>query len=284
MVETGGIRYGLDILPGRVVFARCSGSREEMNINRLEEVPTDEIRPGLVDRDGQIFFSIPEKEAIIKRVMIPDMPEIDPDKLAKFEMLASLIDDPEDFYLESFALNGPPYRLSVAYNRAAVDTRYAFVEKNLIRPAGYRLRSLALATGYMEFCRKESTDLVCLVDIGSEIVSYCFLDDNRIIWPGAMDRIEPSGGISAAGIDSFALDLVAVLKYRLALLAPGDRSAHLSQVVLAGPAADEELARRLGKSLSAEVTFPEILPHRLEGSSASVAARFLVSLGLTTGF
>ncbi|MCX6825890.1 MAG: hypothetical protein NTV06_01285 [candidate division Zixibacteria bacterium] len=137
-------RYGLDLTGGKGRLAGCSLAGGQGIVDCLTEIDLEQREPNDIEPTGELHFSIPENETIIKRVKIPADRTFDDHKLALFEFQSSLLSQADQYYLETYSLDGKPERLAVAYNRALVDQKLSFLTAKIRKPTGFRLRSLAL--------------------------------------------------------------------------------------------------------------------------------------------
>ncbi len=275
MVELKNQKYGVDRIGGKIRVAACIGKKNDCRAESLVSYPDSQLGEESKISGADLIFSIPENNAIIKKVKILDNKAIDPDQQAQFELAATLLDGEDRYYLESQALNGNTERLSVAYNKGMIDERLEYYARHLTRPSGFKLRSLAMAKAYRYFCRPEGGKLVCLVDINGEHASYCFLKDG---FPSIIGSVEgKNGGIVG---EPFMIDLSATLLYRQSGDPDGTGGAPLSRIIISGESADWKLAELLEKYTHVKVSIPYLKQERFLNDTQSEAAKYMVSLGL----
>nr|MBN2277778.1 hypothetical protein [candidate division Zixibacteria bacterium] len=280
MVTLKGKKYGIDFSDGMVSLASQTYAHGRERVEALLAIPSEQLRPDLIESDGELFLAIPENESVIKRINIVSDYGLNPGKLAVFELSSSLLIDQSHYYLESFGREGSSERLAIAYNRDAVDKRIDFLKEVLARPTGFKLRSWALAAGYRHFCRREGGQLIGLVDISSNLASFCFLRDDYPVEIGAVmadpASVNNGGNLSKA----FLLDLVATLQYRRMALDRTFHSLPLSMLVITGERTNQNLVEKLGEAMGVRAVLPVIKKELFSESSGEQAGKFLVALGL----
>lgn len=281
MVELKGRKYGADPRGVSVCIAGKSFAAGKEIIDILIQTDFSSLGQDSFGRDGEIYFSVGEKEAIIKRVKILPSEGFDPEKLALFELQGCLPGGPGQYYFESYCLDGRPERLAVAYPRDIIDNKIILFESNIARPRGFRLRALALSAGYLHYCSHAGGELICLLDINSDEITYCFLDDKRPVKTGSL-FYQNDGQPGNPFLPSDALvDLAATLQYQTSLLFQDGFLVPLSLIVLSGMKAEKELAAQIEKSTRVRTIQPSIRKELFRPELLAVAHKYLVSLGLT---
>jgi hypothetical protein len=281
MVELRARRYGGDPVGSRLRLARRSFGAGKFQIDFLGEFDPGQNLRDQLGEEGDFHFSVYEKDAIITSVQIPEDNTLDPEKLALFEFASYLLDDSDRYFLETYSLNGRSERLAVAYNRELVDEKISLLERLLTRPAGFRLRSLALAAGYKHFCRPEGGELISLIDISPGYTSYCFMEGDHPVSVGGMGSSPPGMESDPAGVSGYLADLVATLAFRRMLLFNAGHTAPLSLILLSGAGADVSLAGKIGEAMHLKAALPVPRTELFAPELAPLAYQYLVSLGLT---
>lgn len=280
MVTLRGRVHGLDLLPGSFRLATLAAEPGRMLIESLQELPERELCRDRFDAHAELYFAVPDAQAVVKLVKPPNDPTLNADKTALFELLTALPEEADHYFLETYALNGCPQRLAVAYHRKLVEEQIERLEKAVIRPSGFRLRSLALAEGYRKFCRPLGGDLVCLLHIDRHQTLLAFLNHGVTVATGFLECSFPDADDSAA-MKSALIDIAALVRYRNSLLFKEGFTAPLSLVILCGERADTTIAEPLSQLLRVKIAFPEFRTELFADSAANPSALFLVGLGLT---
>ncbi|PKK83332.1 MAG: hypothetical protein CVT49_09015 [candidate division Zixibacteria bacterium HGW-Zixibacteria-1] len=281
MVELSGRKYGAEIYDDRIRLVGVSTSAGRKTVDMLMDISTDGIATQSLDAGGSLYMAVSENSAIIKRVKISPDRSLDPDKLAQFELVASLLDDQIRYYLESFEINSGRERLAVAYKRSEIDSKLDFFRDHFIKPSGFQLRSWAMAAGYTHYCRPGGGRLICLIDITDSLASYCFVENGRPIHLGAV--------ISNAGINdsdpgrskAFLLDIIATIQYQMLTYDKLSQSVPLSVIIITGKRCNQELAVGIEKGLGIKTVLPEMRKELFAPEVFPESHKYLVGLGLT---
>ena len=281
MVDTARHIYGADLVGQSFRIASCTDSSGSRLINALDEFNIENMKPDLVDKMGHLYFSVPESRAIIKRVKIPSGKNIDDNKLALFEFSSTLLDDIDDFHIEIHSLNGNSDYLDFGYRRQLIDNDSDFYEKLFIKPFGFRLRSWALATGYLNFCQRDGGDFICLLDISVGGVSYCYINGDMPIMVGSIPDKAFADSNDHEILKRSLFDLTATLQYRQDILFKNGCTAPLSLIVISGQSASENLRGMIEEKVGVRTIFPKMRTSLFTSDVAERADRFLINLGLT---
>ncbi|RKX31131.1 MAG: hypothetical protein DRP46_03975 [Candidatus Zixiibacteriota bacterium] len=279
MVELHSRKYGAELYGNRIRLVGMTSSTGRNIVDMLIDLPADHIGQQKIDHSGRMYLAVPERDAIIKHVRISADRSLDPDKLAQFELIASLLDEQDRYYLESYEINSGRERLAIAYNRREIDKKLEFLQNCLIRPSGFRLRSWAMAAGYKNYCRKNGGRLICLLDITDNRASYCFIEDDRPIHLGAV--ISNAAISDTASSKNFLLDIIATIQYQLLTYERLSQSVPLSVIIISGNRSDQSLADGIEKGLGIKTVLPEMKTELFSGDVLPEAHKYLVGLGLT---
>ena len=272
--------HGLDFQENGARLATVVSASGLLTVENLQELPSDELKSSMFDTNAELYFSVPDNEAIVKRIRITGDHTLDPEKLALFEFVSALPEDSYNYYLETYRLNGERQRLAVAYHRFPVQERISHLEKIITRPSGFRLRSLAMIEGFRKFCRPEGGELICLVNIDRSQPTLAFLNRGATVAVGAIELVFPFE-TEPLQTKSCLIDITAFVGFRLASLFSDGFTAPLSLAVLSGEMAHDSLARDLSQSLRINAVLPNFREEVLTEGKNLTAHKFLVSLGLT---
>lgn len=281
MVDLRNRKYGVDISDGMMRIVGRSYSAGRVLIDRIVEIGIDRPEKEILGPESELYLAISERDSIIKMVTIPTDRSLDSDKVAQFELMAALLDGPEKYYLETYATNGAAERLAVAYNRGQVDRRLHFVEEKLIKPRGFKLRSLAMAAGYLNYCRPEGGKFLCLVDISGRSASYCFLRDNCAVDVGIVGNDSDITNGNGGDTKALVLDLLATIRFKLAGINRASQSLPLSRILITGASAGTDLAANIETALHVSTSLPQPRKELFSPEAILSAEKNLVGLGLT---
>jgi hypothetical protein len=281
MVEISGAKYGISLRGNGCTLARrtLSAGREIIDLLEKDAFGIKEAIPS--PEEGEIYFAVDQREAIIKRIPIRRLANIDLDKMVIFEMMSCLPGSADDYYFENYPCEGRPMRLGVAYPRNIIDAKASLIKERFFRPRGYKLAGLALASAYAHFGRREGGELICLIDVDPYQAIYCFVNGDFPLWSGVI----PLGSAPAEKDEmtnpSFLADLTATLKYQETLLFQAGYSAPLSLIILSGESADDELAAQMSKLARTKAALPSFKKELFSSDLADRAYLFMLNLGLT---
>jgi len=281
MVNLRGKIYGLDLYDDTLRVATLIAAPGTISIDSLSEIPFNQLRREFFDSGAELYFSVPDDEAVVRRLRLPDDLTLDPEKLALFEFAACLPEDSLNYYLETYRINGERRHLAVAYHRSLVQRRIEQWENLIARPSGFRLRSLALAEGYRRFCRRDGGEVICLINIDSSQTFLVFVNHDAVVSTVALNLQLPDEADSIA-LKSALIDIAASVRYQNALIFNDGFTAPLSLAVLSGQRANLSLSQELASILRTNVVLPTILNNLLPENQTVSGCQFLVSLGLTT--
>jgi hypothetical protein len=282
MVELKAKRYGIDLVGDSIRIAGRSGGTGRIHIDCFNLPEKDNLgETGIAFDDSDIYFTIPEKDAIIKKVRVPRDAGIESQKLAEFEFMASSLDNAEDFILETHPLNKENERLVFGYRRHLVEQRIKFIEQNASKPSGFKLRAWALADGYLNYCRPEGGELVCLLDISGKHCSICFLEKNR---PVIADAITDNGADKNDAPDKeygLLTDLAAVIQYHQVILFNAGCTAPLSLLIISGEKVTRDLLGAVEQKIGVKAVPPQVHESLFTSEAVGDILGYLVCLGLT---
>ncbi len=262
-------------------LAGCNCSTGRVVIDRLSRANIDEIKPEMIDSSGWLQFSVPEDKAIIKRVKIPSDKNLNGKELAEFEFTSTLLDKKEDLYIRANSVNGGSEYLVFGYHRHLIDEKKKFFEKTLMKPAGYKLRGMAMADGYQNFCWREGGELIGLLDLSPSGGSFCFVKNSQPIYVGSITNSDMSDNDNGKISEFFLSDLKATIQYHTSNLFKAGYSAPLSLIVVSGLLAGKKSNAAIEDKLGIRIISPTVKTALFAPEIVDRAGHFLVSLGLT---
>lgn len=284
MVNLRKKRYGIDIDRERVRIAGRSLAAGRKAVDTIIDVDIDQLDRNIIDREGELYLAISESDAIIKRIDVFSDKSLDPDRLAQFELAATLLDDPDRYYLESCGSDRTEGRIAIAYDRSLVDGEVALVREKLIKPSGFKLRSWAMALGYLHYCRQEGGTLICLIDISPCRASFCLLRDGSPVDIGLVTDDTARDNADLTSCRALLTDLAATIRYRLGRSSGSRQDVPLSLVLLSGSMADDNLAAEAEAILRVKTKLPTVKKELFADEASVNAEKYLACLGLTLDF
>ena len=283
MVNLRRKRYGIDFDGERVRIAGRTLSTGREIVDTVMDVDFSRLNGDIIDREGELYLAVPESDAVIKKVGVVADRSLDPDRLAQFELAASLLDDPARYYLESCESDRPDGRIAIAYDRSRIDGEVAMVKEKLIKPSGFRLRSWALALGYLKYCRQEGGALTALADISPSRASFCILRGRSLGDIGLVTDESAHGDVGPSSCRALLTDLAATIRYRLGRDA-SRQDVPLSLLLLSGSMADDNLAVEAEAILKVKTKLPMVRRELFTDETSIDAGKYLLCLGLTVDY
>ncbi|HOP05756.1 MAG TPA: hypothetical protein PLF13_00550 [candidate division Zixibacteria bacterium] len=235
-------------------------------------------------QDGQVRFSVADNRAISKNLLLPNPGKHDPLLLAQFELSQTLIEDEQVFLYSAYETAQPDRWLATAIRGELLDQLTGLLPPRDNGNRGtVRSRGVALALGYLHFCKQTSGDFVCLVDVGREIISVALIYKGR---PAQVAHLA-AGRFDlddAGGIGRMATELKMLVGLKLSALSENGISRPLSGLVLSGDCLSEPIRAAITELFRVEVAWPSISGgfFRNPGQAEKIPLeKYLVALGLT---
>ncbi len=268
----------------KYLAARVAGEGARLRVISLAAL--EESLPGHNLNGGRLFCGVEQRLAVTKRVEVKKPSPGEELILARFELEQSLPEDAAGFYFDFVPLadSGHQCYLSIAYHKSMIDKLMADYTSILHQPSGFKLDAVALAIGYLKFCRQEPGDLQILLDLDSDAVviavvyrqSLCAIDYLALVAGEdiTLDRARP-----------IVTDLRLMVDFHLTELFREGITVPLSKIILSGRwAGQPDLINALTEKFSTEITPAHVNEGYLENNAVadhSLSARqFLIPLGL----
>ncbi|MCP4566585.1 MAG: hypothetical protein GY841_03265, partial [FCB group bacterium] len=210
--------YGAAYLGGQLLVARVENDGTRTMVTALLTAE-DNLNGDSLEK-GRIFFNAGDRIAVVKKIHIKNVSPEDAIGRVRFEMASSLLDQPENFYIDALPIdeNGKYRRfLSIAYHREEIDQQIEKYTDLLRKPSGFKLDAVALADGYLNFCQVEPGDLQVLVNIESESVVLAIIYRQKLRAVGRLE-ITPGDEITSKTATGLASELKMTVSYHLAEL------------------------------------------------------------------
>ncbi len=277
--------YGAARVGGTIHAARVENDGARLIVTSLLATDDNFNRDTL--ESGRLFFGVDERLAVIKKVWVRKTSLLEATELARFELTQALLDPPDLFYYDFLPLeekNGYRRFLAVAYHRREVDAVIEEYTRRLRKPSGFKLDALALAAGYLTFCRVLPGDLQVLVDLESDRVTLAVLYKRSLC---ALGRLEQAPGetMTITDANSLAVELKMKLEYLLAELFDEGITVPVARVIISGTYARHDFMRAaLAEHISSEIALPEFHAGYFQPASEEPFRHqpeaFLIPLGL----
>lgn len=280
MVTFTNQRYGVDMTSDRIRIAGRTSASGRIKVDSIYDINLTDFNNTTLNKDADYYFSIPEKEAIIKWVTIIPEGNLDPIKLIQFELTGMLGDGCDDYFFDCYFIDPKSKNLAIAYNRHLIEDKIENLQKRIPKPSGFRLRSLAMASAYNNYCLPESGRFICLMDISTHSCSYCFLKETNPILIGGFEN-GIGEEVNEQTNKKFAVDLSAILQYELSKIARDGYSIPLSSIIITGPATGSDLSANIEERMKIKTISPRLKKEIFTEDIYTEAGKYLVCLGLT---
>ena len=277
--------YGAAFRGGKILAARVVNDGVKLTVTSL--LTSDDNPSGESLDSGQLIFNVNENQAIVKNIDIKAVSGFKVDDLVRFELSQALLDPPTEYYYDALPIgetNGYRRFLTIAYHRREIDRQIDEYSHRLRKPSGFRLNSVALARGYLTFCRRDQEDLQILVDVDCDGCIMTTLYKNSIYGINRLTTL-----IDEKDMDSQALQLAREIKmtiaFQLARLVQDDIAIEPGQLTLSGKLAESDLFfDTLKNNLSLKVARPVFNLDHFQPTETTIdkysPALFLIPLGL----
>lgn len=276
--------YGATRRGNKILAARVENNGARLLITSLKT--SDDNLNGDTMASGRLFFGVDERQAIIKKIAVRKNSGIDAARVAEFELEQSLLENPDQYYFDFLPIdeNGPQQRIiSIAYHRRRIDEAMEEYTRLLRKPSGFKLDAVALAAGYLNFCRSEPGKLQILLDVDRDGAVMTILVNGTI---RACDRIALAGEgeLEISRARQLTSELKLTVNYHLDELFREGITVPPSRIILTGNlAGNRNLLDAIGERFATEIKHPQINEGYFGGQKIDNwerAADFLIPLGL----
>ena len=277
--------YGVARVADRLMAARVENDGARLSVASLVTSDDGFSRDSL--ESGRLFFNVDARITVVKQIRIKRSGLLGAAELVQFEMSQALLDPPESFYFDNLPVderNGYRTFLGIAYHRQEIDRQMAAYAELLRKPSGFKLDAVALAVGYLTFCRVEAGDLQLLIDLSPHRVTLAILFRRQLRQVGHLD-LAPGEKPSLGAASQLAKEVKMTASYHLGQLFHDGITVPLSRIVLCGPlAADPLISAGLAEHFTTEITRPQFHEGYFQSSPAPLnhhlPEQFLIPLGL----
>ena len=278
------IKIGLDKRDKMIYAARVKTDKTRLEVKALIRLNSESpLKHNLIE-DGDLHFAIPDYQVMLKQITLSPESQYSIRERAKFEMTQSVLEDENNFYFESEEtsqannLIGSIFRkeradkLIISYNANNFD-------KNRIKK--FKVRSLALGKGYLNFCHRETGELVCLADFCKEVVSICLIYQKKILSIASIE-LKKFDLSNENDIDKIAMEFKTVLNFKLSSIFDKGITVPLSALMIIG--GNEQLESKFSNYFKLKPFLPKINhgffsnPKKLEQIPLH---NYLIALGLS---
>jgi len=285
-VKDNSIRIGVDCRGDLTYAARVCYDGTRLQVKALVRLSRTHPEKHELLEDGEVVLAVPDDQVIVKRLVLPDEPAADRPERAKFEMSQALLEDERGFCFDTVNTGRQDRLLGLIMRRESLSK---LVEQNtgglfIERPSlSYRMRAVALGRGYVEFCRRQAGELVCLVDFHDQLASVCFVYQKHVLAVSHM-RLNNPEGRQLADLPRLAVELKTLVNLQMSLLFSEGITVPLSSLIVTGEGVTEQVTEALARHFPGGVGTPQINTGFFADPSNLTEIpidNYLISLGLT---
>lgn len=250
---------GIDPHPDewRAVRMRLDGPRTEVSSVAM-------LSPGQAAPDGffdeaEILLAVPGLLAVVKNITTPSASNGDSRDRALFELAQSLTGGEREYLLDVAPTGLDGLMLGMAVRRAVLQREILqpMAELTSRMPVRAMVRGMALAHGYLAYCRPSRGGLLVMVDQGDSFASVALIYRNRVVALAHLPT-EHFDLTMASDRDRYAIELKTVVTFRLAALFDYGLTLPSSALVVSGEQVDEDLRGVLERYFAVPIDSPVV--------------------------
>ena len=285
-MKDNSVRIGVDCRGDLMYAARVCHDGTRPQVKALVRLSRTHPEKHELLEDGEVVLAVPDDQVIVKRLTLPDSPAADRPERARFEMSQTLLENELSFRFDTIDTGQQDRLLGLIMRRESLSN---IVERNTgglfaERPSlSYQMRAVALGRGYIEFCRRQAGELVCLVDFHDQLASVCFVYQRHVLAVTHMRAANPDSR-QLSDLPRLAVELKTLVNLQLSLLFSEGITVPLSILIVTGEAVTEQVTEALARHFPGGVAAPRINsgffadPSKLNEIPID---NYLISLGLT---
>ena len=229
-----------------------------------------------------VALAVPDDQVMVKSLFLPEEEPGTVRERGLFELAAGLLEPQAHFSFEMIATAQPERFLGLIYRKRLLDQLQDGLP--LSDSCSHRMRAAALGSGYLNFCRPESGDLIAVIDLSGNPIPICLIYRKRM---AALTSISNGFGFTTeADQRRLAIELKTIINFRLSALSEEGVTVPLSRLVLCGSFVTPGLIASFASFFPTGVTEAVVNPAFIESSvspEAGSASNYLVALGLAVG-
>ncbi|MEE8577863.1 MAG: hypothetical protein V3T31_11460 [candidate division Zixibacteria bacterium] len=281
-------RIGIDRRDGEYFAARLSDSAGRPEVRALLRLEQKHLGSHRLLTGGQIVLAVPDDQVMVKSLHLKASVPSSVEDRAMFELASTVLDSEDNFQFDLIETGLEDRYVGLIYRQK----RLTGLRKEIIpegqsgKPtANYTMRAMALGRGYTSFCRVEPGELLCLVDIGEQAVSICFLYRRKIVALAGM-KFDPSVLATDEGQTHLAIELKTVVNFWQAALAHQSITVPLAKLILSGGLTGNEIPKPLADLFPTGIVRPTMNMAFFGDQAHSPDIPFdnyLIALGLAAG-
>ncbi|NOY88515.1 MAG: hypothetical protein GXO93_03870 [FCB group bacterium] len=279
------INIGIDARGDFFYAARVSyklGRPEIKALFRTEKTPLNQHQ---LLEGGNIIFALPDNKVAIKKIMIKPKTDDFPQRVL-FELEQSLLEDEKNYCFDILKNDKEKYVLGLITRRKEIEdsqTKLLGKQSNFSLDFMCQLRSIALAKGFLQFCRLNDNNLICLADFNQQLASIAFIYQNNIVDVTYMllNKYELN---NPDQIKQLAIELKTVINFKLASFYDQGITIPLSSLYITGDKSEIAMINIFKRYFKVNIQVPAINSSFLSDTfhpEKIVWEKYLIALGAT---
>jgi len=279
-----GIKIGVDARSDLFYAARVEYSTGRPEVKALLRFEKTHLLSHQLLQGGRIIFSIPDQEVIIKKIQINKY-SADRDVCIRFELCSLLMEQEENLYFDSIPGLKENSYIGLVIRKQEYEKQLRDIFGGALEhfpETGGEMRAAALGRGFINFCRFDGGDLICLADFNGSMVSLAFIYRKEIIDLSYLS-LKQVNLQNAEGIAKAAVELKTLLNFKLASFFDDGITVPLSGLIMLGDEIDGGALDIFKRFFNIPITKPEINRGFLTRQSSDndiPLDKYLVALGL----
>ena len=251
---------GIDRRGDSITVATVGSESGRVTIERLQQLDAPPGSDPVRIDNGRVTLAVPGQKAIVKPVRLEVDDGLSTEDRLRFELAQSLLEG-EDSFIFAHQYTGDDGRyLGMVFRREhtlQICESCGLDYESLGNRLSFQLRSIALGQGYLTFCRKEESELICLADLAGGAASICFIYGGNIVEVASLS-IARDDLASQSGREQFAVNLKTIVNYKQAALMDAGICVPVSSLLFSGESVDDDFRRTVQVFFPAGVNQPRL--------------------------
>lgn len=247
---------GIDCRGGLFYVARLDSGVGRHEVKALLRLEKQHLGDHELLQGGQTILSLADQNVMVKRLRL----DTDDDLQVRFELAQTLPDQPADYFFDTVAsgLEGQIIGMAVRRDRLAEYTNVLLGESaGLFPDVRFKMRAAALASGYLNFCRRTGGDLICLADFTPASISLAFTYQGMVVdvCHQPLVKFDPTSDGSTA---KMAVEMKTLVNFRCAALFSEGITTPLSSLIVSGDTVTDSLIENIRRMFTIDISRPAI--------------------------
>ncbi|RME27563.1 MAG: hypothetical protein D6800_04910 [Candidatus Zixiibacteriota bacterium] len=224
-------RVGCDIRSRTLYVASAREETGRLHIARLQQY--ERSQEPTADSEGTSrCFVLPDSDGIVKPIILPTDSRHDIADLARFELTQGMLDPEEQFHTDVYPTELAGRFLGALWRHERITQALGDIANGDLTQLRFFPRSVALARGYLKFCRPPEGNLHLLLDFSSDGATVCLLRRRQLLDTATLEA--PATFADTQVVERFCADLKTLVGFRLSTLVKHESFSALSAIIVSG--------------------------------------------------